>query len=80
MANLPHFPQFDVHTEPSSVGSRWKRWIKRFTNFLVALDIKEDTQKRALLLHYAGSDVYDIFDTLPGTGDADDYDTAIASL
>lgn len=31
-----------------------------------------------MLLHYAGEDVNDIFDTLPETGD--DFDTAIAKL
>ena len=46
----------------------------------MALDIADNTQRRALLLHYTGSDVYDIFDTLQDTGAADDYDTTVAKL
>lgn len=78
MTTLPHFPMFDFHTEPSSVGSRWKKWQSRFDNYLQAFNIEEDKQKRALLLHHAGPDVFDIFETLPETGD--DYTTAVRKL
>ena len=36
--------------------------------------------KRALLLHYAGHTVDEIFDTLPDTGGDNDYNTAVAKL
>ena len=40
----------------------------------MTLHIREDAKKRALLLHYAASDVYDVSDSLP------DYDTATQKL
>ena len=43
------------------------------------MGIKSDKpRKRALLLHYAGEEVNEIFETLPNTGD--NYDTAVARL
>lgn len=82
-ANLPSFPVFDVHGEPSSVGSRWTKWRNRFDNFLVALNIDDDKRKKAMLLHYAGPDVYDIFETLPAAQQSEDdeeYNITVASL
>ena len=37
-------------------------------------------RRRALLLHLAGTDVQDIVSTLPNTGDAKDYKTAVDAL
>ncbi|CAH3108006.1 unnamed protein product [Pocillopora meandrina] len=39
------------------------------------MNITAAKRKRALLLHYAGTDVDEIFDTLPNTGEDGDYDT-----
>lgn len=73
---LPVFPNFSVR-EPA-VDTRWKKWCARLENLLVGLDIKDDKRKRALLLHYAGEEVNEIFDTLPDT--SDDYATALDKL
>ena len=58
----------------------WEKYLKRFENLILALDIKDDTRKRALLLHYIGEQVVEIFDTLPNTGDAKDYKKACHAL
>ena len=68
---LPTFPPFDCTSEPSSIGERWKKWKDRFLNFLVAMDIKDDTRKRA---------TSDIFATLPETGEAKDFKIALGKL
>ena len=47
---------------------------------LIGMNITVAKRKRALLLHYAGPDVDEIFDTLPNTGNDSDYDTAVAKL
>ena len=47
---------------------------------LIGMNNTVAKRKRALLLHYAGPDVDEIFDTLPNTGDGGDYDTAVAKL
>ena len=73
---IPVFPNFSVH-EPA-VDTRWNKWCNRLDNLLVGLDIKDKKRKRALLLHYAGEEVNDVFDTLSDTGD--DYDTAVQKL
>lgn len=58
---LPSFEKFPVFADDSA-GIRWKKWIAKFENLLGALDITSDARKKALLLHYCGEDVYDIYD------------------
>ena len=72
--NLPSFPSFSVHTDTGSTGPRWEKYVKRLEIMFDAFTVTEDKQKRALLLHYAGEEVMDVFDTLPDTGA--DYKTA----
>ena len=76
--DLAPLPPFDPVTEPSSLCQRWKAWKRRFETYLVALNVTEDKQKRALLLYQAGQETQELFDTLPDTGE--DYATAIAKL
>ena len=45
---------------------------------MVAIDVKDDKRKRALLLYQAGQETQEIFETLTGTGE--DYATAIEKL
>jgi len=47
---------------------------------LTGMNCTVPKRKRALLLHYAGPDVDEIFDTLSNTGEDNDYDTAVAKL
>ena len=55
----------------TSCGPRWEKWIKRFENYLVAVNITNDERKQALLLLIAGEKVHEIYDTIQG--DADKY-------
>ena len=77
---------FDVNSDPNSVGSEWKRWLRSFQLYadgkgLILVPDKDDKiQRRALLLHCAGPDVQDIFDILPDTGGAKDYQKAEDAL
>ena len=70
---LPAFPEFDV-SETSTQATRWKKWLSRFQNLLVAMNVTNKPRQRALLLHYAGAATNEIFDTLPNTtvGEGDD--------
>ncbi len=63
--NLPLFPSFDLDDEPKSIGPRWKKWVDRLENLFLALDIDKPQRQKALLLHYAGERVHDIYTTLP---------------
>lgn len=71
-------PPFDPTSDPTSVDQRWKTWSKRFETYLVALNITEDKQKRALLLYQAGQATQEIFETLQDTGDT--YEAAKTKL
>ncbi|XP_064472857.1 uncharacterized protein K02A2.6-like [Ornithodoros turicata] len=75
---LPTFPPFNPHSDVSSLSPRWLKWIARFENFLLAANITDPARKRAMLLHYAGEEVYDVFQTLPNT--ETDFDTAVTRL
>ena len=68
-------PPFDPVGDPTSLSQRWKR---RFEMYLLALNITEDKQKRALLLYQAGQETQEIFDTLSETGE--DFKTALDKL
>ena len=76
--DLPPLPQFDSLSDRSSLSQRWKAWTRRFETYLVATNITDDEQKRAMLLYQAGSETQDIFDTLTETGT--DYATAKKKL
>ncbi|KAM7281182.1 uncharacterized protein ISCGN_005682 [Ixodes scapularis] len=59
-------PPFDLDaTDPTNIGTEWRKWITRFENFLIAFDGKNDACKRSLLLHYAGEHVHEHSETLP---------------
>ena len=70
---LPSFPSFEVHAD-SNAGPRCHKWLTRFERLLVGLGINDPTRKRALLLHHAGFEVDEIFDTLSDTGTNSQYD------
>ena len=61
---LPHYQQFDPDDEETSVGIRWKKWLKGVENLLVALDIDNVDRKKAVLMYYAGPKVAEIVETL----------------
>ena len=75
---VPSLIPFDPISEPTSVSQRWKAWKRRFEIYLIAVNVKDDAQKRALLLYQAGEATQEVFDTLEETGD--DYKTAIEKL
>ena len=59
---------FTVIGENTNLAKSWEQYLKRFEYYLKATGITKDDQKRALLLHVAGEQVQDIFETLDDTG------------
>ncbi|CAB4025058.1 Transposon Ty3-I Gag-Pol poly, partial [Paramuricea clavata] len=58
---------------------RKQRYRLSSTNYYIrASGISDQKQKRAILLHLAGAEIQEIFETLPDTGD--DYKTALEKL
>ena len=78
--NIQPMPAFEPRSDPTNTSARWTQWLDRFYTYLAAADIKEATQKRALLLYQAGPEVYEIFKTLPDTGEAKDFQKAVDAL
>lgn len=78
--DLSGLGSFDPHSDPTSLAVRWKEWIRRFERFLVAMNIKDETRKRALLLYAAGNEVEKIFETLNEVGEDKDYKIAVEKL
>jgi hypothetical protein len=72
------FDQILGDDRSSNAGPLWEKWVKRFENYLCAVNITADGRKRAMLLHLVGPRTFDEFDTLPETGT--DYATAKAKL
>ena len=67
--------------------SDWKRWLIMFEllagskgQILNEENANNRQRRRALLLHLAGTDVQDIFYTLPDMGDEKDYEKAVDAL
>ncbi len=79
---------FECFSDPATLGPRWTRWLKSFELYAdgKGLIITEDAtdatkpRRRALLLHFAGPDVQNIFSTLENTGEVTDYDAAVTAL
>ena len=69
--SLPSFPAFAVHSEPTTIATRWEKYLKHIENMFVAFAVTDAARKKALLLHYAGADVMDIHDTLPEPDETD---------
>ena len=68
---------FECKGNSSALAPRWKKWLQSFQYFLVAKGVVNDAQKKALLLHTAGIEVQELYETLtaPGT-DTFERDTA----
>ena len=79
-SSLPEFRKFDVESEPTSVGIRWKAWLAEFENLLVALAVEDKKRQRALMLYYAGKEVHDIYKSLVADDANEDFEMAKEKL
>ena len=78
--DLSGLGNFYPYSDPTTLSLRWKEWLRRYERFLVAMDIKDDTRKRALLLYAAGNEVEKNFATLSEVGEDKDYEKAVEKL
>ena len=51
---------FDPDREPNTSAEQWKKWTRRFQTYLIAANVTDNKQKRALLLYMAGPRIMDI--------------------
>lgn len=61
--HLPNFPEFEIKPN-ETVATRFDKWVKRLDLLFKAMDVKDVDRQQAMLLHYAGEEVNDIFETL----------------
>jgi len=81
--SLPEFAHFDTSPEAGDVSVRWKKWIQRFKTLMLAMDITNNDRKQALLMHYSGEEVNELFDVLtvdpPAEGE-NNFDKSVQAL
>eukprot|EP00057_Strongylocentrotus_purpuratus_P001926 XP_003723494.1 PREDICTED: uncharacterized protein K02A2.6-like [Strongylocentrotus purpuratus] len=61
---MPSLPCFDPTSDPTSLLVRWERWLRRFEGAMVGFGITDFKRQKALLLHFGGEALQDIFETL----------------
>ena len=76
---------FDCKGDLTSISPRWKRWKKSFQFFVEGKGVTNAEQKKALLLHCAGVNVQEIFETLTSFAadvkdEIDEYEAALTIL
>ena len=79
---------FDCKGAITSVAPRWKKWKKSFEYYILAKGITNSARKKGLLLHCAGTEVQELFETLQDPGppadagedNADEYQKALRTL
>lgn len=76
---LPAFPEFNLRDQ-TNLATRWEKYLKRLKNLMTAMKMTDEGRKRALLLHYIGEEVNDLFDTLPDKGEDNDFNKACDAL
>ena len=59
---------FHCRGDSTSVGPRWRRWRKVFQFYVDGRGITAAARKKALLLHCAGMEIQEIFETLTDPG------------
>ena len=76
-------PPAPFSTTSSRASTAWTKWMRQFNYYVTAAGITDSGQKKALLLHTAGPEVQDLFETLtiPAAADGQtDYDLAFGAL
>ena len=70
--DLVAFPKFDVSGDENTVHQRWIKWTRALQYKIDATGVTKNERKKAMLLHYAGMEIQEIWETLPeGSTDAE---------
>ena len=77
---LPVFPKFETNGNTFSLGHTWGKYLQKLENSFVGMNTESRKRRKALLLHYLGDDVFDIYQTLSDTRDEKGYEETKAAL
>ncbi|MCG8094404.1 MAG: DDE-type integrase/transposase/recombinase [Candidatus Thiodiazotropha endolucinida] len=69
-----------MNGDSSSLGHRWEKYLNKLENLFVGMNIDSRKRRKALLLHYSGDEVFDIYQTLDNTGDENGYEETKTAL
>ncbi len=69
------FEKFE-HVGDANSGQKWVKYVNDYENFCAFQDITDDKRKMCGLLHCAGSDVQDIYETLKANPDVETTDSS----
>lgn len=68
MDNSHNISLFIISTQSTTcLGQNWAKWLRSFTYMVTGKGIKSADQKFALLLHLAGEEIQDLYDTFPAS-------------
>ena len=62
--SLHPFPEFELYPRETLVPAQFTKWVQHLERLFMAMDIADANLKHAMLLHYMGEGVDDIFQTL----------------
>ena len=78
---IPNFDKFKVLGDEHTAGVRWKRYLAKFDMLTVAMNIQDKAaRKKALLLHVAGDEVFDIYMTFTDAQKGDETEAGYKTL
>ena len=73
-----NLPNFDIDIDSKNVGQRWKHWLAKFENYLIATNITDTDRQKAMLLYHAGDRVFELYSAICAT--TDDFDAIKTTL
>ena len=76
---LPSFPVFTLNNY-ITISTHWKKYKRRFENLVIALNVTDDRQKKALLLNYIVEEPYQVYENLTTGAEHETYETVITLL
>ena len=76
---LPSFPVFTLN-DYITISTHWKKYKRRFENLVIALNVTDDRQKKALLLNYIGEEAYEVYQNLITGAEDEMYGDVITLL
>ena len=79
MAAIPSFSKFEVYSDESA-GVRWNKYVSKLEKLFVGMNIDKNKRKKALLLHYSGDEVFEIYETLNLGDKVDNFDETKTAL
>ena len=80
LAALQTLTPFASNTEPATTAALWKKWVDRFENLIEAMNITDAKRMKALLLHFASEQIYNVYEGLVVQAVTEDAEPAVDNV